>query len=112
MKPSKKKFFAEIQKNNPKNYNFSVISDLEDDTKKTYDALLDLRSEISSVYDNFFDKLNDLRNTVFDEQLNAYSDINDSLLDVGIKGTDFTTEINSNIENSISEINEIESLLK
>mgnify|MGYP003625508798 FL=1 len=47
----------------------------------------------------------------FFAELNEYSDVNDKLLDVGIAGTDFTTAINENIENSIGEIDGIKSLL-
>ena len=111
MKPTKKQFFAELSKNNPKKYNLSVISDLENKTKNTLQELLDFRTELRTELANHITTLEGFQNRIFQEELNEYSDINDKLLDVGIAGTDFTTAINENIENSIAEIDNIKELL-
>ena len=108
---SKEKFFAELSKQRPEKYNFSVISDLENKTQNTLQELLDFRTELSTELANHITTLEGFQNRIFQEELNEYSDINDKLLEVGIAGTDFTTAINENIENSIAEIDNIKELL-
>ena len=107
----KEKFLAELKKQSPEKYSFSVISDLENKTQNTLQELLDFRTELSTELANHITTLEGFQNRIFQEELNEYSDINDKLLEVGIAGTDFTTAINENIENSIAEIDNIKELL-
>ena len=111
MKPSTQKFFVELNKKRPEKYNFSVISDLENETKNTLEEILGLQSEVQSYKDGLMQQYDTLYSKVFNDELNSYSDINDKLLDVGIQGTDFTTQINSNIEESISELANLKEVL-
>jgi|TARA_R110002051_G_scaffold967_1_gene4755 hypothetical protein len=111
MKPSTKNFFVELQKRNPKKYNLSVISDLENKTQNTYEEIKEFRIWLSTELANHITTMEGFQNRIYQEELNEYSDINDKLLDVGIAGTDFTTAVNENIENSIAEIDGIKSLL-
>ena len=108
---NKEKFLAELNKKRPQKYSFSVISDLENKTQNTLQELLDFRTELSTELANHITTLEGFQNRIFQEELNEYSDINDKLLEVGIAGTDFTTAINENIENSIAEIDNIKELL-
>ena len=110
MKTTQEKFFIELSKR-PEKYNFSVIGDLENKTKNTYNELLDFRVELRTELANHITTLEGFQNRIFQEELNEYSDINDRLLDVGIAGVDFTTVINENIENSIAEIESIKEVL-
>lgn len=108
---NKEKFLAELSKQRPEKYNFSVISDLENKTQNTYEEIKEFRIWLSTELANHITTMEGFQNRIFQEELNEYSDINDKLLDVGIAGTDFTTAVNENIENSIGEIDGIKRLL-
>tara|TARA_R110000764_G_scaffold99105_1_gene183751 strand:+ start:326 stop:658 length:333 start_codon:yes stop_codon:yes gene_type:complete len=107
----KEKFLAELSKKRPEKYNFSVISDLENKTQNTYEEIKEFRIWLSTELANHITTMEGFQNRIYQEELNEYSDINDKLLDVGIAGTDFTTAVNENIENSIAEIDGIYRLL-
>ena len=108
---NKENFLAELSKKRPEKYNFSVISDLENKTQNTYEEIKEFRIWLSTELANHITTMEGFQNRIFQEELNEYSDINDKLLDVGIAGTDFTTAVNENIENSIAEIDGIYRLL-
>ena len=111
MKPTKKQFFAELQKSNPKKFNFSIIGDLEDETENTYDEIVRLQSELESYKDSLTQQYDELYSRVFNDELNRYGDIIDQLIDVGINAPDFVGMIGRKLDDSILELDNLKEAL-
>tara|TARA_R100001230_G_C5632775_1_gene140121 strand:+ start:554 stop:892 length:339 start_codon:yes stop_codon:yes gene_type:complete len=108
---TREKFLLQLRKNSPKKYNFSVISDLEDETENTYDEIVRLQSELESYKDSLSQKYDELYSKVFNDELNRYGDIIDQLLDVGINAPDFVGMIGKKLDESIEELNKLKEAL-
>ena len=104
MKPTTKKFFAELQKRNPKKYNFSAISDLENETQNTFDEIVRLQLELESYKDSLMQQYDDLYSRVFSDELNTYGDMIDKLIEMGINAPDFVGHIGKTLDDSILEL--------
>ena len=107
----KHKFFKEINKKKPKNYNFSAISDLETETSNTYATILRLQSELQSYKESLMQQYDELYSKVFDDELNTYGDMMDKLKEMGINAPDFVGHIGKQLDDSILELADLKEAL-
>jgi len=104
MNPITQKFFAELNKKRPEKYNFSVISDLENETKNTLDEIVRLKSELLSYKDGLMQQYDDLYSRVFNDEVNRYDAVVEQLIEVGINFDTDVGNIGYTIDDSILEL--------
>lgn len=107
----KENFLAELNKRRPEKYNFSVISDLEDETQNTFNEIVRLQSELQSYKDGLMQQYDELYSKVFNDELNTYGDVINQLIDVGINAPDFVGGIGRKLDESILELDNLKAAL-